>query len=303
MSRSIATLQRGRWRLASALATLAVAALVPARAHGQAATCDSLSCLPVLPNPGGDPVQTNRLAYYPASVTTTTVAATVQAYQTELIGRLGSGPSLFDVLLTVPYGDPAATAAVASIEQQLAGRAGGPLAFVGPTLTSSTRTSSTTSNPAVTRTDTLFSSGSRTAFDFIGGPTGTTIRLGGDGAVGLPELPLSCTGYTTVTSGGTVEGLTYYNGGLVATGCSGGYAFTVLPGQADITLVNSVGINVFQTTTATTTDLLSEVYTITGVAQVAAVPEPATWALVAAGLGGLAAVARGRRRYQIRRTP
>jgi len=78
----------------------------------------------------------------------TPVTQQVDAYSTTLIAQMEGGPVLYDQSFLVPFADPTFQSAIGTAESLLTGA--GAVSFLGPTLTSSTNTLSSTTNTVQT---------------------------------------------------------------------------------------------------------------------------------------------------------
>ena len=126
------------------------------------------------------------------------------------------------------------------------------MSFLGPTLLSSTNTTSSTTNTV--QTGSMVTGTSVTVTVYIGP---VTINIGDLGV---------CQSYPPLT------------------GCTGGTPFTLLAGQSDFDTLFVTLVDIFTTTTTTNTDLLTQDYNLVGVPLAAPVPEPPAWTLLGAGL-------------------
>ena len=220
-------------------------------------------------NPGGTYIVTSsnfnhtQYADTPVSLTDHTYATTVDA----LLG----GGSVFDMTFALPYADPTVQAAVAQADALLTADGA---AFGAPALASSL----------------LTSLGSQTS-TVQTGETNDSIGLRNDGSLLGPVISTASFGPGTI---GPVSGPP--GNGSIEDPLHPLYFF-VDAGQTDVNITSGVTFTIAQTVTTTTTDLLTQKYTITGAPRAAnAVPEPSSFALLALGL--LPAALRARKRQK-----
>jgi hypothetical protein len=199
----------------------------------------------------------------------TPVTQQVNTYSTELTAEMQGGPVLYNQTFPVPFADPVFQTAIGTAESVLTGA--GAASFLGPTLLSSTDTTSSTTNTVQTG---LMVTGSSTTTTLYFGPQ--TINVGDLGV---------CESYPPLT------------------GCTGGTPFVLGEGQSDLDTLTVTLADIFTTTTTTNTDLLTQDYNLIGVPLAAPVPEPPTWTFLGAGLLGLGCVFRQRIKNRAARTP
>ena len=188
----------------------------------------------------------------------TPVSLTDHTYSTTLDALL-NGHSVFDMTFALPYTDPAVQAAVAQADALLAAAGASPSA---PSLNASALTSQGSQTTTVQTGETNNSIGTRSDGSLLGPIISTTSY--GPGTIGPVSGP---------PGDGTIEDPLHP------------LYFFVDAGQTDVNNTIGVTYTIDQTVTTTTTDLLTQQYTITGTPKAApAVPEPSALALLALGL-------------------
>lgn len=100
------------------------------------------------------------LEYHANDITQLSSTDTIETYSTRMLGFLtGQADPLVDIQFSLPYGDAAVQAAIATTRQMLAAASVDPLQFTGPMLTSSSRVltgSTSTSSDVLTSEDVLW---------------------------------------------------------------------------------------------------------------------------------------------------
>lgn len=210
--------------------------------------------------------RTDVLVFNPA----TTATAQADAFLVQVLGLL-AGTTVYDQTFALPVGDALVQAAFAAAMQAILAQ-GGPGTSVGaPQLASSTAT------PSVSSTTLYSLAGENIVIEpgvITFGPA--IILRGAITTCDVSSLPSAT--LPSCVSGGDPFGL-----GLNDTNVN-----------INTTTTYTIGTLITETTTTT----LSQVWTIAGTLPpvVGAVPEPASWALVALGIGMLGAARRKRRR-------
>lgn len=212
---------------------------------------------------------TKTLEYHASDITNLSRTNTLETYATRMLGFLtGDANPLVDVQFSLPYGDAAVQAAVATTRQLLAAASADPLLFAGPMLTSTSRvlTDSTSSISELLKSQEVL---------WV-----ETTELVGEELFHLNSAQFGC---VAEISGIKFDCTEDFGDLFVAAG--------------DTVLLTSAGIvdRFERTTLFTETYLNASTYEIIGTPRIGTVPEPATGVL--AGLAALVAWrARSRRR-------
>lgn len=210
------------------------------------------------PNPGGATVITNS-STNETVYADTPVSVANHTFATTIEATLGN-QVIFQQTFALPYADPIVQASV--IQANVIFTANGVVPSA-PFLSSSSLTNlgsqTTTLVTGQTTTNT-------TSFTSVFGP----VILGPGISAGVPNYPYPFP--------------------------PDPFYFFVLPGQLDINVNIDNVTTIDRTVTTTTTDLLTQRYSITGAFPAAAVPEPSAWALLSVGVAGVFALRLRKRR-------
>ena len=263
-------------------------------------------------NPGGNPVITysshQQLLFLPE----TTVTQQVNNYATQIVGRLASGPALFNLTVADAYGSAGVQAALASAQAVLLAAAGPGTAIAVPALLSSV-SNTITANSSLYSLDPSYSDAY--TFDPSSG-TGTgqyhsiaqtqtfapaTLQVASAIAPSTSAYP----GLYDLCGAGSPESFstTTAANGLAAVlpsttkpTCSAfdGGTLALLPGQLNINSDNTFTYPIDTLTTVNNTTTLTQTYELVGIPAAAptGVPEPAGWPVFAAGLAAMGLVVR-----------
>lgn len=222
---------------------------------------------------------------------TTSLEQQIDTYLTRIIGRVGSGPTIYDMSFNLPFLDPVVQSALLQAQTSLTSYAGTALDFSAPVLTTSSLTL------AHSQVDTAQSSVTTVGLTLTNtiGPSSIVV-----GDLGTFDNP--CQGYSgggAVVAGG-LGGFPadfHFTEAVTPVGCPGGTPFVVPAGTLNIDAALHTQTDIYRTITTTDTYLDSRIYELTGVLASASVPEPSTLGLFATALTGFALV-RKRRREQ-----
>ncbi len=195
------------------------------------------------------------------TIANTSVTASNTVYSIELQAEMQGSGLLYDQVFTVPFSDPSVQAAVAQAESILNGA--GATSISGPSLISDSSALSGATSTIVTGS-TLNDVISATE-EFVG----PLDKLVGDFGV-CQSYTLDANNYATVSNCSAIPG-----------------TLSLTAGQDDFDTFVLALFTVDQTTTETTTDTITQVYRLDGVAPATALPEPPAGLLFVAGLAGL----------------
>lgn len=213
-------------------------------------------------------INTMTLEYHASDITNVSRTDTIETYVTRMLGFLaGDVNPLVDIQFSLPYGDAAVQAAIATTRQVLAAASPDPLLFAGPMLTNSSRVladSTSASSDRLADQEVLW--------------VQTTELVGAE----LFHLNSAQFGCVAEVAGVRFDCTENFGDLFVAAG--------------DTVLLTSAGIvnRIERTTVFADTYLNSATYQITGTPSPRALPEPSTGLLVA--LAGLAALRVRRKR-------
>jgi MYXO-CTERM domain-containing protein len=207
------------------------------------------------------------LEYHVNDITQLSRTDILETYSTRMLGFLtGQADPLVDIQFSLPFGDDAVQAAIATTRQMLAAASADPLQFTGPMLTSSSRAltgSSSASSDLLTSEDVLWVH---------------TAELVGEELFHLNSAQFGCVA--------EVAGIKF--------DCTEDFGDLFVAAGNTVLLTSGGIVHRFNRTTVfTETYLNSSTYQITGTPTSQPVPEPGTAPLAAlAALAGLAALRR-----------
>ena len=254
-------------RLGLALAALAAAAAGPALAD-------------TVPTPINGVYTTTSYTETEAFATPKQSMATANAYATEVIGRLGGGPVLYDMVIPDAFGSASVQAALAMARAAVVAAGGPGTTVAAPSLLSSSTVANTASSSAYSLDPSTPIPAQRM---YTGIVTSNTVLNPATVTLGPATINF---GILNLCSVSTLPSATAPTCGIVNSG-----TFQIGAGQVDVNIPQVTSYLIDTTTTTTTTTTLTQAYALVGTAAAvpAAVPEPASLALL--GMGGLLSLA------------
>ena len=206
----------------------------------------------------------------------TPVTNVVDQYSVELKAKMQGGSLLYDQVFNVPIIDPLVLAGIVNAKSILAGH--GAVSYLGPSLLSS----NTSLIGSVTNT---VPTGSFLSNVIVG-----TATFVGPQSISVDNFGV-CQSYALNVNPNAQSPISY----PTLSNCSLTPAtLDLTAGQTDFDTFVLSFVTFTQTTTTTNTDLITQVYQLTGIAAPTGVPEPATGLLLLAGLAGIRRFRRGR---------